>query len=80
MELTKEAVLKVIEDEINPQLAMHNGGAEVLEVNSETNEIVLKLTGGCVGCPSAQITLFQGVEPILREHFPDVSVIPDFMR
>lgn len=64
-------VKKVIEDEINPYLAMHAGGCELVDVDDGI--ITLKLFGGCSGCPSSQITLFNGIVPILKEHFPDLK-------
>ncbi|MCY4443986.1 MAG: NifU family protein [Proteobacteria bacterium] len=64
-----EQLQKVIEGEINPYLAMHQGGAEL--VDFADGIVTLKLHGGCSGCPSSQLTLFNGIVPILKEHFPD---------
>ena len=66
-----EQVKEVIEKEINPHLAMHQGGAELVDIDDGI--VTLKLFGGCSGCPSSQITLFNGIVPILKEHFPDIK-------
>ena len=67
---TIESIKKVIETQINPYLAMHQGGAEF--VDFEDGVVTLKLFGGCSGCPSSQLTLFNGIVPILKEHFPEI--------
>jgi Fe-S cluster biogenesis protein NfuA len=66
-----EQIQEVIEKEINPYLQMHSGGCELVDV--EDGIITLTLYGGCSGCPSSQITLFNGIVPILKEHFPDLK-------
>lgn len=74
MELTLDNVTKVVEEQINPQLALHNGSAEVVSVDG--NVVELKLHGGCSGCPSSILTLYSGIVPILQEDFPNIEVIP----
>lgn len=66
-----EIIKEVIEKEINPQLQLHNGGCELLDVDDGV--VVLRLFGGCSGCPSSQITLFNGIVPILKERVPDIK-------
>ena len=64
-----EKLKKVIAEEINPYLAMHQGSAEL--VDFEDGVVTIKLQGGCSGCPSSQLTLFNGIVPIFKEHFPE---------
>lgn len=66
-----EELKKVIEEEINPQLELHSGGCELLDV--EDGVVTLRLFGGCSGCPSSQLTLFNGIVPLLRDKFPDIK-------
>ena len=66
-----EEIKKVIEEDINPYLEMHNGGCELVDV--EDGIVTLKLYGGCSGCPSSHITLFNGIVPILKEKVPGVE-------
>ena len=63
----KEQIEKVIEEDINPYLAMHSGGCEFVEIDQE-NVLTIRMFGGCSGCPSSQITLFNGIIPIFREN------------
>ncbi len=65
-----EKIQKIIEEDINPYLAMHAGGCELLDV--EDGVVTLRMYGGCSGCPSSQITLFNGIIPILKEKAPEV--------
>lgn len=62
----EEQVNKVIEEQINPMLALHEGSCELLSVEGGIAEV--KLNGGCVGCPSAKITLYNGIRPILMDN------------
>lgn len=64
-------VQKVIEEDINPQLAMHQGGCELVDI--EEGVVTIRLFGGCSGCPSSHITLFNGIVPILKEKVPEVE-------
>jgi Fe/S biogenesis protein NfuA len=64
-------IKEVIELDVNPYLALHQGGAEL--VDFDDGVVTLKLFGGCSGCPSSQITLFNGITPILMEKIPEIK-------
>lgn len=66
-----EKINEIIENEINPQLELHAGGCELIDV--EDGIVTLRLYGGCSGCPSSQITLFNGIVPILKEKIPEIE-------
>ena len=72
--LTLEHITKIVEDEINPVLAIHSGSCEVKSFDLETKIVSLRLHGGCSGCPSSSITLYNGIVPILQEHFPELQI------
>jgi Fe-S cluster biogenesis protein NfuA len=65
-----ERIKQIIETEINPQLQLHSGGCELVDV--EDGIVTIRLFGGCQGCPSSHITLFNGIVPILREQIPEI--------
>jgi Fe-S cluster biogenesis protein NfuA/glutaredoxin len=54
------ARVKEILDECRPLVQADGGDIVLLDVT--TNRVTLELTGNCVGCPSAQATLHQGIE------------------
>jgi len=66
--LSKERVQAVI-DRIRPLIQGDGGDIELVEVVE--NKAKVRLTGNCVGCPSAQITLFMGVEQVLKDEIPE---------
>ncbi len=68
-----EQVQKLIDEKINPLLKLHNGSCEVVSLDGEL--LSIRLNGGCVGCPSSKITLFNYVIPIIKESFPQLEVI-----
>jgi len=39
------------------------------------NRAKVRLSGHCVGCPSAQMTLYFGVESALKEEIPELEGI-----
>jgi Fe-S cluster biogenesis protein NfuA len=73
----EEKVREVIEKEVQPMLAQHGGGVEVLEVKDGI--VKVRLSGACAGCMGAQMTLKGLVEAKLKESIPEVkSVIAAF--
>jgi Fe-S cluster biogenesis protein NfuA len=66
-----EQVKEIIEKDINPQLAFHAGGCELIDVDDGV--VTIRLFGGCSGCPSSHITLFNGIVPIFKEKIPEIK-------
>lgn len=66
-----DKIKKVIEEDINPFLELHAGGCELLDYDDGI--VTLRLFGGCSGCPSSQITLFNGIVPIFKEKIPEIK-------
>lgn len=69
--ITLEQIQVTIDAEINPVIKLHNGVCKA--VSFEEGLLTLDLQGGCVGCPSSKITLFNGILPILQEKHPEVQ-------
>lgn len=65
----------VLYNDINPQLASHNG--EVSLDHMDGNIAVLKFGGGCQGCASVDLTLKEGVERTLLEKLPQLEGVRD---
>ncbi|MDZ7261802.1 MAG: NifU family protein [candidate division KSB1 bacterium] len=59
---------------IRPALQADGGNVELLEV-SQDGVVLVRLTGACVGCPAAQMTLKMGVEKTLREQVPEIKKV-----
>ena len=66
----------VIDNDINPQLAMHKGHVTLTEVTAD-GIVVLNFGGGCHGCSMVDITLKQGVEKTLLEKVTGVRGVRD---
>ena len=71
-----ERVRWVIDNDINPQLAMHKGHVTLTEITAD-GVVVLNFGGGCHGCSMVDITLKQGVEKTLLEKVPGVTGVRD---
>ena len=65
----------VIDNQINPSVASHGGYIQLLDVQDET--IYVHMGGGCQGCGMAKATLKQGVERIIKDHFPEINHVID---
>ena len=59
--------------QIRPALQADGGDVELVDVNEGI--VKLKLTGACMGCPMATITLRNGIERILKEQIPEVKEV-----
>lgn len=70
-----DLVRGVLESDINPVIAAHRGHASVVAV--EDGWVRLRLEGGCQGCSLAEVTLRQGIEPLLREKVAGVVGLID---
>lgn len=73
----KEQIEIIIDSEINPVLANHNGSVVVHTINEEIGELMLEFNGGCQGCGMAKVTLTQYIEKVLFKHFPQITSIRD---
>ena len=70
-----ERVKTVLDTEINPAIASHGGTITLVGVKD--TEIYLEMGGGCQGCAMSRMTLRQGVERMVRQAVPEVTVIHD---
>lgn len=70
-----DRVAAVLNEQINPAIAMHGGFADLVGVEGTT--VLLRLGGGCQGCGMASVTLRQGIERALRAAVPDIGDIVD---
>jgi len=70
-----ERARRVLDAEINPVIAAHRGHAAL--AGAEQGWVRIRLEGGCQGCSLAEVTLRQGIEPLLRERLPDLVGLAD---
>ena len=70
-----DLVRGVLDRDINPIIAAHRGHASLVEVKD--GWVRLRLEGGCQGCSLAEVTLRQGIEPLLREKVAGVVGLID---
>ncbi len=70
-----EKIQKVIDDQINPALAMHGGNVSLIDVKESTAYI--ELGGGCRGCGMVDVTLKQGIEKMIMGAVPEITKILD---
>jgi Fe/S biogenesis protein NfuA len=70
-----DQVRQVITEQVNPAIAAHGGGAELVSVDGTI--AYLRLYGGCQGCGLAEVTLKQGIERILLESIPELTHVVD---
>jgi Fe/S biogenesis protein NfuA len=70
-----QRVLQVLEQQVNPAIAMHGGSAELVAVEDSTAYV--RLGGGCVGCGMATVTLSQGIEVAITEAVPEIERVVD---
>lgn len=66
---------QIVETKINPGIASHGGRMELVDIKGTS--VYIRMSGGCLGCGAASITLKQGIERIIRSAFPDVTDVID---
>jgi Fe-S cluster biogenesis protein NfuA len=70
-----EAARRVLDAEVNPAVAAHRGRVTV--AGAERGWIRIRLEGGCQGCSLAEVTVRQGIEPLLRSRLPAMTGLID---
>jgi len=70
-----EAARQVLDAEVNPAIAAHRGHVTV--DGAEDGWIRIRLDGGCQGCSLAEVTIRQGIEPLLRARLSAVTGLVD---
>jgi len=70
-----EAIMRVLDEKINPAVASHGGHISLVGVQDET--AYLRFGGGCQGCGMINVTLKQGVEKTLFADVPQITKVLD---
>jgi Fe-S cluster biogenesis protein NfuA len=60
---------------VNPPIAAHRGHVTV--ASTDGGWVRIRLEGGCQGCSLAEVTIRQGIEPLLRARLPGVTGVSD---
>lgn len=69
----REKIEKALE-KIRPMLVADGGNVELIDV-TEDGIVKIRLTGACMGCPMASVTLSQGIERNLKQEVPEVKKV-----
>jgi Fe-S cluster biogenesis protein NfuA len=67
---TVDEILEFLDDVVRPQVAMDGGDVKLKAYKDGIS--YFKLKGACGSCPSAGVTLYQGIRQLLIENIPDV--------
>lgn len=68
-------VHEVVEQRVNPGVALHGGRVTVLDVRDGVAYVAMG--GGCQGCGLAKMTLKMGVETMIKEAVPEIREVVD---
>jgi Fe/S biogenesis protein NfuA len=72
---TAQKIVDILENDINPQIAMHGGWADLVAFDGGTAYV--RMSGGCQGCGLAKVTLSQGIAVAIQDAVPEVSEVVD---
>jgi Fe/S biogenesis protein NfuA len=70
-----QRILQVLEQQVNPQIAMHGGWAELVAFDDGTAYV--RMEGGCQGCGLAAVTLSQGITVAIQDAVVEVTAVVD---
>ena len=70
-----EAARRIIDAEVNPAITAHRGHVTV--TGASQGWVRIRLDGGCQGCSLAEVTIRQGIEPLLRARLPAITGLID---
>ena len=70
-----EQARRILDTEVNPAIAAHRG--RVVLTGGDDGWVRIRLEGGCQGCSLAEVTVRQGIEPLLRARLPGLVGVAD---
>jgi Fe-S cluster biogenesis protein NfuA len=65
--------VQAVLDRVRPFLQADGGDIELVGV--EGHCVAIRLTGVCAGCPTAHMTLHDGIEAVLRTEIPEFETL-----
>jgi Fe-S cluster biogenesis protein NfuA len=68
-----DKVLEALEA-VRPTLVADGGDVELVEV-TEQGVVRVRLQGACHGCPMSMMTLKNGIERIIKERVPGITMV-----
>lgn len=69
------AAQRILDADVNPAIAAHRGHVAV--DSAAEGWVRIRLEGGCQGCSLAEVTIRQGIEPLLRARLPGMTGVAD---
>ena len=72
MPIEKERIQAIL-DRVRPFLQADGGDIELIAVEGQSASV--RLTGMCAGCPSAHMTLHDGIEAAIRSEIPEFDML-----
>lgn len=68
-------IKELIETRVRPAVAQDGGDIIYRGFDEASGIVYLHMRGSCAGCPSATLTLRNGIENMLRHYVPEVSAV-----
>lgn len=69
----KARVARVLAEEVAPLL--HLDGGEIELIDLQDGVLRVRLHGSCGGCASSVMAVIHGIEPELRQRFPEIEYL-----
>jgi len=69
------AIQELLDKQVNRSIASHGGKISIVKVRQ--GKLFIRMSGGCQGCASSQVTLRQGFEVMLKRVAPEIEEIVD---
>jgi len=66
-------IIEILDDRVRPAVA--NDGGDVVFESFEDGILYLHMRGACAGCPSATMTLKDGIENLMKHFIPEVQEV-----
>ena len=69
----EKKIIKILDEKIKPAVARDGGDIKFKEFKNGV--VKVQLQGSCSGCPSATMTLKQGVQNLLSHYIPEIKQV-----
>lgn len=68
-------IRELLDTRVRPAVAQDGGDIVYHGFDSNTGVVFLHMRGSCAGCPSATMTLKNGIENLLKHYIPEVNAV-----
>ena len=70
-----QLIKEIFQTRVRPFVQEDGGDIKYLDFDEESGVVMIEMRGSCVGCPSSEVTLKNGIENMLKHYVAEVTEV-----